>query len=124
MIISTEYKNLQSQPMYLYWNKVFEIAGQHDTSSKDFTYYVPNWSVTWDYAYDNDINENCSENLNPGLWNRCDMVFDIDPSIKNLYLVLYNLQTEDGKPFNNACKTSWKFPSINNLLCLQEKTAK
>jgi hypothetical protein len=113
MIIATEYKNLQTQPMSIYWDKVFEVAGQHDTTSRDFTYYVPNWSVTWDYAYDNNLGENCPADLNPGLWNRCYMVFDIDPAIENLYLILYNLQTADGKPFNNSCKTSWKIPLEN-----------
>jgi hypothetical protein len=110
LIIHTEYKNLQSQPMTLDWYNCFEIAGQFDTSSKDFLYFLPNYSAAFDYAWDKDLSNNCSRTLNPGLWVDCYMVFDIDPALKNLYLMLYNLHTKDGQPFNNSCNNTWKIP--------------
>jgi len=110
ILVATEIKNLQSQGMSFEWDQAFEIAGLHNANNNNYTYYAPNWNVTWNYADENALVENCTSTLNPGIWNSCYMVFDIDPTIDNLYLVLHNLETESGQPFNNACKTSWKIP--------------
>lgn len=82
MVLHTEYKNLQSQPMTLYWYDCFKVAGQLNTSSKDFQYFLPNNIVAFDYAWEKNSYDNCSETLNPGLWVDCYMVFDINPSLK------------------------------------------
>jgi hypothetical protein len=106
MLLEVEYKNLQSSAISLYWDQVFKIAGQFDTTGTDFTYYAPNQSVSFFYADDHNIVQGCTDNLNPGLWNSCLMVFDIDPALTNLYLVLQ----DDYGGFTNSCTTYWKVP--------------
>ncbi len=107
MVLLVEYMNLQSQPIEaFYWDQTFKVAGQFDTATTDFVYYSPNYLVTSMYTVDHDLVAGCPDDINPGMWYSCYMVFDVDPALKNMFLVIQN----DYGEYQNICTTYWKIP--------------
>jgi hypothetical protein len=105
MILHVEYKNLQTQALTdFFQGSGFAIAGQYENSS-DWIFYPADFIMAGYYAFDNNLNE-CPNEANPGLWNECYLVFDIDPTLTNLYLALHSEYID----YSNACVTSWKLP--------------
>ena len=106
MLLSVEYKNLQSQPIEaFYWDQTLKVAGQFNTTDGDFVYFSAHNLASGAYQ-SNHSGGACPDRLNPGLWNTCYMVFDIDPALKNMFLVIQN---EFGY-YANSCTMNWKIP--------------
>jgi len=105
LVLGIEYTSVQNQPVSLGWSNSLKIAGQIDGK---WVYFSPDSDVTYYYGWDKfDSNSiNCPYEINPGLWYKCYMVFDINPEITNRYLVL----KDDFGFFEDSCKTNWKLP--------------